>query len=138
VTGLEALHDAIQHHEGWFPGSVSNRNRNPGNLRASQIPHTIDAGGYCVFKTIIDGSNALLHDLHAKIVQGTHGLTPDSTLDDLFDVYAPRADKNDPQVYAVDVANWLSIALGWNVYHDTKLREVCPELFSEPLPGGMI
>ena len=136
MTGLEALHDAIMHHEGWFPGSVSNRNRNPGNLRGSKIEHWIDAGGYCIFRTIIDGSNALLLDLHAKLIEGTHGLSLDSTLDDLFDVYAPRADKNDPQMYAVDVANWLSMALGRTIHHDTKLREVCPELLRYSSPAG--
>lgn len=135
MTGLEALHDAIQNHEGWHPGSRSNRNRNPGNLRgAASVFHTMDAGGYCVFDSILQGSAALIDDLKAKVTgHSSHSLTPHNTLDDLFDIYAPRADSNDPNAYALAVAEWCAAALGRQVTHLTTLRDLCPELFQEGL-----
>lgn len=133
MTGLEALHDAIQHHEGWYPGSRSNRNRNPGNLRASaRVAHSSDTAGYCVFSTVLDGSRALLEELTAKVTgNNEHGITPDSTLDDLFNVYAPVADRNEPHPYAVAVATWCTAALGRTVTSASPLREVCAELFPQ-------
>jgi hypothetical protein len=133
MTGIEALHDAIQQHEGWHPGSRSNRNRNPGNLRAAAtVPHSIDARGYCVFGSVVAGSAALLYDLHAKITgHSVHALTPDSTLDDLFEIYAPRADHNNPNAYALAVAEWCTVALGRTITTQTTLRALCPELFVE-------
>ncbi len=131
MTGIEALHDAIQHHEGWYPGSVSNRNRNPGNLRNSaSVTHTTDAGGYCVFTSVVDGSRALLQELKDKVTgNNLHHITPDSTLDDLFNVYAPVADKNQPHPYALAVALWCTQALGRPITSALRLRDVCRELF---------
>jgi hypothetical protein len=128
MRGIEALFDAIQYVEGHEPGDISKRNRNPGNLRGSSLPHTIDSGGYCVFPSILEGTQALLLDLRAKL-GGSHGLKPESTLDDLFDVYAPRVDKNDPSAYAITVAQWCSKAIGKQITHSSTLKEVCPEFY---------
>jgi len=130
VTGIEAMADAIQHHEGWWPGSCSYRNRNPGNLRPYAPGQAVDARGYRVFDTLLDGYAALKADLTAKVLGHTkHNLSETSTLDDLFDVYAPRADYNDPNSYAEDVAHWLTVALGKPCDHNSTLRYVCAELF---------
>lgn len=130
MTGIEALHDAIMAQEGWKAGSRSNRNRNPGNLRASaHVTHTLDDSGYCVFRSILDGSDALLCELHDKITGANeHGISQGSTLDELFDVYAPRSDKNNPNEYAVFVAQWCSTALSRGITHASTLGQVCPEL----------
>ena len=130
VTGLEAMADAGMHHEGWYPGSRSYRNRNPGNLRASPLPHTMDNADYCVFPSFEDGYHALLAELRMKATGANqHGIGPDSTLNELYDVYAPRSDKNDPNAYADAVAQWCTAALGRTVTHDSTLRYVCSELF---------
>lgn len=121
---IEALADAFMHHEGWYAGSRSNRNRNPGNLRT--VPGVIspkDAGGYRIFPTLAEGYKALCNDLRAKL-NGSHGLTPDHSLLDLLNVYAPAGDNNNPSAYALNVANWLTIALGRPVLTSTTLAEL--------------
>lgn len=132
ITGLEALADAIMNHEGWTPGSVSNRNRNPGNLTSSPLAREKDAAGrFCVFPSLRDGYTALLFELRMKVTgHNEHHIGPDSTLDQLFDVYAPRADHNDPNAYAVAVAEWCMRALNRTCTHTSTLRYVCAELFS--------
>jgi len=120
---VEALADAFMHHEGWFPGSRSNRNRNPGNLRAFQKSQPVDSGGYRVFASLVDGYQALLDDLSAKL-NGSHGLTKESSLLDLLNIYAPAGDNNNPSAYAVAVAQWATTALGKPITVHTTLGEL--------------
>jgi len=119
---VEALADAFMHHEGWFPGSRSNRNRNPGNLRAFQKSQPVDDGGYRVFASLVEGYQALLDDLSAKL-NGSHGLTRESSLLDLLNIYAPAGDNNNPSAYAIAVAQWVSTALGRAITTKTQLEE---------------
>jgi len=131
MTGIEAMFDAMMAEEGWRAGSVSNRNRNPLNLRASIVTHKMDAGGYCVFGDILAGVVAGLEEVRAKVTgHNEHGIGPDSTLDQLFDVYAPRSDHNNPNAYALAVAEWCSTALGRAITHNSTLRAICPEEFN--------
>jgi hypothetical protein len=123
ISPLEALADAFMHHEGWYPGSRSNRNRNPGNLRPWKEGQAKDDGGYRVFVSLIDGYQALLNDLEAKL-HGSHGLTLDSTLLDLLNIYAPAGDNNNPNAYALAVAQWVSTALGKPITTKTQLKEL--------------
>ena len=123
ITPLEALADAFMHHEGWGPGTRSNRNRNPGNLRPWKNGQPTDGEGYRTFPSLIDGYSALLDDLRSKL-HGSHGLTGDSLLIDLLNVYAPAGDNNNPTQYAFDVANWVSKALGKTITVATKLKEL--------------
>jgi hypothetical protein len=130
ITGLEAMADAGMHVEGWYPGSRSYRNRNPGNLRASPVAHEMDPEGYCIFPSFLDGYIALLGEYRMKATgQNEHHIGPGSTLNELYDVYAPRADMNDPNRYADQVAQWLTVALKRPVTHNSTLRYVCAELF---------
>jgi hypothetical protein len=133
MTGQDAMFDAMQHVEGTAPNDRSRLNRNPLNLRASSIPHTFDSGGLCVFPDIIEGTRAGMLEIACKVTgNNSHGITPDSTLDQLFDVYAPRGDgDNDPNRYALAVAAWCSKALGREISHATALRVICPELISQ-------
>lgn len=123
MTTLEALADAFMHHEGWYPGSRSNRNRNPGNLRPWKDGQLKDDGGYRVFSSLVEGYQALLDDLRVKL-QGSHGLKPESTLLDLLNIYAPAGDNNNPNAYALAVAQWVSVALGKPITTKTTLKEL--------------
>lgn len=106
VPILEAIADAIYAFEGNKPNNRAYRNRNPGNLRASKWPHTMDARGYCVFATFIEGYSALLEDLRGKATgKNSHGLNLDSTLLQIMNVYAPGGDNNDPIAYAAYLAS---------------------------------
>jgi len=134
VNGIEAIHDAIMTMEGWHLGSRSQINRNPGNLRGSRtIPHQMDQGGYAVFPSIVAGSHALL-DLITDYGNGLikTGISWDSTLDDIFKVYAPQADHNQPSTYALFVAGFVSHCQGKPYTHLSTLREVCADF----LTGG--
>jgi hypothetical protein len=137
VTGLEAMHDAIMTEEGWYRGSRSQVNRNPGNLRGSRsVPHTMDADGYAAFPSIVDGSTALL-DLLRDYGNGyiVSGITWDSTLDELFSHYAPQADHNQPNVYALSVAAFVSRCLGRAFSHQSSLRDICGESIAGGTPA---
>ncbi len=122
---VELLADAIQHFEGYHPGSCSHRNCNPGNLRDSPLKIRHDSGGYAVFANYETGRRALLNDLESKMSGHTRtGLGPESSIQDLFDVYAPREDNNEPSLYAKFVAAWLDKRCGKTVTVDTKLSEL--------------
>ena|SRR3990167_5990025 len=85
-------------------GTPAWRNRNPGNLRSVKGPFTI-------FETDQAGWNALL-DYLTRAATGKHkAYKPDFTLLQFFKVYAPSADKNDPDTYAKYVAKRLSVSI---------------------------
>src|SRR5271167_4818842 len=101
MNAIEALADAIMTFEGWHYGTRSWRNRNPGNLRPvpDKIPIApVDDGGYYSFSSLAFGWSRLIADIDAKFA-GSHGLTPQSTLQDLLNIYAPAGDHNNPTEY---------------------------------------
>lgn len=121
----EAIADAIMQYEGWKPGSRSNRNRNPGNLRRSDESQIVDKDGYRVFGTLADGYRALVADVAAKLYDGErHGLSARSTLLALFYVYAPASDDNHPPNYARFVAEWLQGVYTFTVTLNTSFEEL--------------
>jgi len=132
---LEALADSIWRFEGWIPpgvdpkspnGSRSWRNRNPGNLRPVPMPGVktpVDDANYRVFDSLAQGWIALLNDISAKL-EGSHGLTDNSTLRNFFDIYAPSNDDNDPNKYARQVAIWLSRDLDATIAPETTLGQL--------------
>jgi hypothetical protein len=123
VSGLEAVADAITVYEGFKPGTRSYSNRNPGNLRLREM--NCDDKGYTVFTDLCAGYSALLRELKSKFTgQNSHGITPTSTLQDLFVVYAPQADNNQPSAYAAFVAKYVSAALGRPITSDSRLMEI--------------
>lgn len=122
VSPLEALADAITNAEGWHPGSRSNRNRNPGNMRYSIRQQSLDPDGYSVFESMRDGYAALCVDLEVKVEgKSSTGIKPSSTVQQFADVWAPAGDRNDPHVYAKMLCWWLSHALERNITPDTTL-----------------
>lgn len=123
---IHRLMFAIAQHEGWFPvgsgsnpeGSKSFRNHNPGNLRSS-IFESSNVGGFSVFESDALGWHALYYDILKKRRGETStGLTGDSTIKDLIDVWAPAEDHNSPIDYLNDVVVISGLA------PDTKLEEL--------------
>lgn len=122
VNGLEAVADAIMSFEGWKPGTRSYVNRNPGNLEGGS---KVDAKNYDVFPSLIDGYSALLRELRDKFIgNNRHGIGPESSLLDLFNVYAPPSDNNPTNQYCAFVAHWVSMVLGTVVVSETKLKDI--------------
>jgi hypothetical protein len=120
VPVLEAIADAIYLYEGNKARDRAYRNRNPGNLRPTAPDQPIDDAGYRVFPSFVQGYNALLHDLASKAMgSNKSGLSFDSSLVDLFLVYAPAADHNAPKKYAEFVASWLCM-----VYVKPEINEL--------------
>lgn len=110
MTLVESLSNAIARFEGYFvPGSVAQRNHNPGNLRSGPGAIGTDPRGYAVFPDDETGFAALQNQVALNIGRGL-------TLNEFFGGkpgvypgYAPAADQNKPQQYAATVAGWLGI-----------------------------
>ncbi len=124
--GLVKWAEAIKKHEGWFIGSRSYRNNNPGNFRFAPFIKELGAigedrkgvpvgtGGYAIFPSYNVGWEALLEFLRTAkknqlrayrqraIDMKRPGQVP--TLGDFFAVYAPSSDNNNPLAYAEAVA----------------------------------
>lgn len=118
MINLLRLAFAIRTHEGWYPagsekapeGSRSWRNHNPGNLRNSPFQNGQD-GGYATFEDECTGFAALITDIYEKCVGDTStGLNERSTLAELIEVYAPRADGNNTDAYIEDVVKLTGIS----------------------------
>jgi hypothetical protein len=120
MNALESVADAIMAFEGWKPGSKSYRNRNPGNLRNSD-------GTFIVFNTFIGGYSSLIAELKSKFSgNNRRGITPQSTLQDLMNVYAPPADGNPTTYYSLFICNWVTKSLGRSIAPTTRLEEIWP------------
>ncbi len=123
MNGLEAVADAIMQFEGWKLGSRSYVNRNPGNLRLQG--RTADDKGYTIFPDLPTGYAALLRELQSKFSgNNSHNIGPGSTLLDLFNIYAPSSDANNPSQYAIFVQQWVSKALGKPITLDSPLSAI--------------
>ena len=116
--------NAIQHVEGWYPGSRSYRNNNPGNLRETGALGQVgvDSSGMAIFDNAEDGMDALLNDLEAKAEK-----YPTMTINQLFQRYAPSQDGNNPLSYAAQVVAKLKGALGIGVTGDTNWSNLVNE-----------
>lgn len=106
---LDTMARAVQRFEGWFPGSRSFRNNNPGNLKYAEWEKSFgavnkDPQGFAIFDTYEHGFSALIHLLGMRVTQH-----PEWTMYDLFNSYAPASDGNDPQSYAQYVSSALGI-----------------------------
>lgn len=91
--------------------TLAERNNNPGNLRFNNQKGAVKGDkGFAKFNSYEEGLAALMNDLKAKQTGKTRtGLNPNSTLQDLINVYAPAADNNNPTQYAGTVAQRLGI-----------------------------
>jgi hypothetical protein len=112
--------EAIKRHEGWFPGSRSRRNHNPGNFKFVSQYKAIgkDAQGFAIFPDDETGWQHLLKVIHNACSGKSVMYPPTMSLYQYFEKYAPSSDKNDPRRYAEVVAE----ACGVSPY--TIIREL--------------
>ena len=132
--------NAIQTHEGWKEGSVSQRNNNPGNLvYAGQPKAQKGEGGFAKFPDYQSGVEAL----HKQIqLDASRGLS----IHDFAKKYAPKESGNDPEAYAAALASAvgkkiddpLSSALS-STPATTSKRSLLDEVLDKPdvAPAGM-
>lgn len=110
---LQALAQAIQTQEGYYPGSLAYQNNNPGNLiYVGQAGATLGAGGFADFTNYQAGLNALYNqlNLYATGACAACGGQP-LTIQQMADIYAPAGQgSNDPTVYAQNMANALGVS----------------------------
>jgi len=90
----------IQTLEGWFPGSISSNNNNPGNLMYAGQPGATgaDANGFAVFPTFDAGMQALENQISLDASRG-------ETIQQFASKYAPASAGNDPVSYAASIAS---------------------------------
>ncbi len=106
---------AIRSYEGWYPGSVSQKNNNPGNLRSWRTQIGTSYNGFAIFKSYTDGWNALVELLTRASKGLSSSYKPDFSLRQFFHVYAPVSDNNDSDAYAKFVARQLGITIDYKV-----------------------
>jgi hypothetical protein len=108
ASPIEAMARAIQEFEGWYEGSVSQRNNNPGNLKYAGQPGAIgeDQYGHAIFDSFTSGWNALIRQLQAAFYGTSQVYSPTDTLYEFFSKYA----EGNSQAYAEFVAGELGVA----------------------------
>ena len=119
---IQAWALAIQAHEGYYAGSRSYRNNNPGNIRYSGLFTNLaigkDKDGFCVFETYAKGLDAL----EILLTRACSGLSsvylPSDTLLSFYAKYAPSSDGNNPTAYATAVANKIGVPV------TTKIKDL--------------
>jgi hypothetical protein len=114
--------EAIKLYEGWhapgapgYPkGSVSYRNKNPGNLRYSPFESS-NVNNFSVFKTYEDGWKALIHQVRIAVTGKSKVYKPSDSILQFFDKYAPSSDNNYPVNYAKYVASKIGVTTSFQL-----------------------
>ena len=121
---------SIEKHEGFFPGSRSFRNNNPGNFRCSSFMIELGAircdDNFSVFQNYEIGFQALIQFLTYAVEGKLRSYKPEMTLYEFYAVYAPSGDGNAPKKYAEAIAKDLGVSA------KTKIKD----LFSSVSPSG--
>lgn len=109
---IEVMARAIMEFEGYFPGSLSQRNNNPGNLIYAGQTGAIgkDDRGFAIFEDFAAGWNALVNQLKLAFENKSRFYNSSMTLLDFFRSYAPRRTDN-PVAYAAYVAGRLGVTV---------------------------
>jgi hypothetical protein len=104
-TALNALAQAIQTQEGYYPGSVAYTNNNPGNLvYVGQPGATPGVGGFAAFSSYSAGLQALENQIQLDAVRGTDvNGNPVNTMGDLISSWAPASAGNNTPAYIASV-----------------------------------
>ncbi len=119
-----ALADAITKQEGFFPGSASYKNNNPGNIMDLGYYRQTGQFRLQAYSTLEEG-RAALESLIDKYISAGHTLTS------FFAKYAPSGHGgNDPNIYAKNVAGWLGIPV------DVPLAQVTQVAGGTPTPAN--
>ena len=98
--------EAIKDFEGFYIGSRSYRNNNPGNIKGRN-------GNFLVFSSYQQGLDYLCSYL-IRACKGEHSAYPkggETTLFEFQKIYSPSNDNNDPLRYATTVARKLEISV---------------------------
>ena len=103
---LDLFCRAIQEFEGYYPGSRSFINRNPGNIRFLNQLTAIgqDNLGFCIFPTYEAGYQALKNLIIAACSGKSRVYFPTMSILAFFNKYAPESDNNPTGAYAAFVA----------------------------------
>ncbi len=116
---IDNLAAAIARYEGFYkPGSLAQRNNNPGNLRSWGDYPVVD--GYVRFPDAETGWRALRRQVELNIARGLNLYEFFGGKPGVYPGYAPAADGNQPRTYAATVAGWLGISA------DQPLKTVGP------------
>lgn len=105
---------ALQQFEGWFPGSMSYKNNNPGNLRWSPFSKR-SYKGFAVFDTYEQGLDALIYQINIAVKGNSLVYWKGMTFLDFFSVYAPSSDGNQPRKYATFIAQKLKVGVDYKM-----------------------
>ena len=113
---------AIQKFEGYFKGSLSFKNNNPGNIRYAGMYAAMalrnDGNNFCVFESYEKGFEAL-KILLKRAASGLSSIyKPDDTLLQFYSKYAPSSDGNHPLTYATYIAKRIGVTV------NTKIKEL--------------
>jgi hypothetical protein len=101
---------AIRQQEGWFKGSTSERNHNPGNLKASSPNQPQDNRGFRIFKSDLEGWHALINQVNINMRRGLNLYEFFGGKEGVYPGYANKKSGNDPRAYAEFVAKLLGIS----------------------------
>lgn len=103
---VQTIAEAIARFEGFFqPGSLAQRNNNPGNLRSGPRAVGKDSRGYAVYRTPADGWADLYRQVELNISRGLTLREFFGGKPGVYAGYAPAADRNQPDRYAAYVAS---------------------------------
>lgn len=109
---IEKFAQAVKSHEGWYPGSRSYRNNNPGNFRCSKLMTELGAircdDNFAVFPDYETGWKALVQFITYACNNELRAYK-DKTIYGFFEVYAPSGDNNTPRRYAEVVAKAVGV-----------------------------
>lgn len=102
----------IQSFEGYYEGSRSFRNCNPGNLKwrnGMELAIGQDKDNFAIFSCYKDGFLALKNKIYNACIGKSTVYRPEDTLLQFFKKYAPSFDGNYPEKYAQYVAKKLNV-----------------------------
>jgi hypothetical protein len=110
---IEIWAKAIQENEGWYPGSRSYRNSNPGNFRFCGQYTAIgkDDKNFAIFPSYEVGFAHLKKVLTNACTGKSQVYKPEMTIAQFFSIYAPAFDFNDPTAYAKFVSSKLGLPI---------------------------
>lgn len=138
---LTTLGLAHQIHEGFYPGSISSRQNNPGNIRFNEsLARFYGAikgdSGFARFPTYQAGFKALLDDISAKICGKSRHIdySKNPTFLTYVKVYAPTEDNNNPLAYCEYLCSRL---LEYGVRPETPLSQMC-QLVNGQVPEPVV
>jgi hypothetical protein len=108
-AAANSIAQAIQSHEGYYPGTIAYTNNNPGNLvyagQAGASPG--GAGGFASFGSYQDGYNAMVNQIQLDVSRGTDvNGNPVTNISQLINSWAPVSQNGQKAVdaYVSDVA----------------------------------